>query len=692
MIRQIREKKQILDWSRTFRYIAVTMTQSLTDTVDSIFSPGGALARCKGFEVRVQQAAMAAAVARALTEQRHFIVEAPTGVGKTLAYLIPALLYATRGGHKAIFSTHTKNLQDQLLQKDLPIARAVIGTDADVAILKGRRNYLCTTRLEHTIGIAPSLFPEEGVGQLVRIQEWSLRTRDGDLEGLDFMPQADVWDAVCSEQGVCSSGVCGSHCFFQRAKQRAREAPAVIMNHALFFSLMGIAGGTDYYLFPDDFVILDEAHTLEGVAGAGIGTKITQRQVILAIHKFYNPATKKGFFPRRKKKSVALCAKAETASDEFFMLVARTARALGTDQGREAGFRHDVRIRSPRIVADSISDHLLALESAARAAEEDCDDIFRKQEISAARTAVQSLRAGITAFLDQIERDMTYWVELPQAEGKNVALCAAPSDIGQVLGPQLFRKGSSVIMTSATLSVNDSLEYFESRVGAAGTDGLILDSPFDHARRMKISIAADIAEPETEAYTRELPGWIMQSIDRTQGKALVLFTSAALMRSVAAALAGQVSKRGLTLMVQGIDGQRHQLLEEFKRDVHSVLFGLDSFWMGVDVPGEALEHVIITRLPFAFPNHPLVEARLESIASRGGNSFLEYTLPEAILKFKQGAGRLIRTREDKGIVTVLDSRIVRKSYGRAFISSLPRCPVEIMSSEGDAEYIEPTYP
>jgi len=298
----------------------------------------------------------------------------------------------------------------------------------------------------------------------------------------------------------------------------------------------------------------------------------------------------------------------------------------------------------------------------------------------------------VTAFLEQIDRDLTYWVELPQGDGKNVALCAAPSDIGQVLGPQLFREGSSVIMTSATLSVNGSLEYFESRVGAAGTDGLMLDSPFDHARQMKISIAADIAEPETEAYARELPGWIMQCIDRSQGKALVLFTSAALMRSVAAALAHEVSGRGFTLMVQGIDGQRHQLLEEFKRDVHSVLFGLDSFWMGVDVPGEALEHVVITRLPFAFPNHPLIEARLESIASRGGNSFLEYTLPEAILKFKQGAGRLIRTREDRGIVTVLDSRILKKSYGRAFISSLPKCPVEILSSEGESEYIEPPEP
>jgi len=665
------------------------MTPALNDSVLQIFSPAGALARREGFERRPQQGKMASAVASALLERRHLIVEAPTGVGKTLAYLIPALLYALREGRKAILSTHTKNLQEQLLQKDFPIARSVTGTDAAVAILKGRRNYVCTTRLEHTAGVAHSLFDEEGLEHVRRIREWSLHTRDGDAEGLDFTPRSDVWDAVCSEQGVCSSGICGSHCFFQRAKLRARESPVVILNHALFFSLMGIGGGEEYYLFPDDFVIFDEAHTLEGVAGAGIGLKISQRQAILAIHKLYHPGTKKGLFSRRKKKNTTLCARAEAAADEFFGLVGQTAHALASEPGRQGGFRHDIRVRNPHLVSDGLGDHIAALESAARAAEEDSDDMFRKQEIAAARAALQSVRTGIAAFLEQTDRDLTYWVELPPGGSRNVTLCAAPSDIGQVLGPRLFREGSSVIMTSATLSVNGSLEYFQHRVGASGTEGLILDSPFDHARQMTLCIAGDIAEPETEGYASALPGWIMRSIERTQGKALVLFTNTSTMRSVASALADEISSRGLTLMVQGIDGQRHQLLEEFKRDIHSVLFGLDSFWMGVDVPGEALEHVIITRLPFAFPSHPLIEARLEGIAARGGNAFMEYTLPEAILKFKQGAGRLIRTREDRGIVTILDARIVRKSYGRAFIASLPRCPVEILTSEGDVEYMEP---
>ncbi|HTS00072.1 MAG TPA: helicase C-terminal domain-containing protein [Bacteroidota bacterium] len=663
-------------------------------TLTEIFAPGGALERRDGFELRPQQASMAAAVAAALDDRAHLIVEAPTGIGKTLGYLIPAILYATRSGRKAVVSTHTKNLQEQLVQKDFPIARTVTGGDATVAILKGRKNYLCSTRLEHAVASAPSLFDEAGAAQLARIREWALRTHDGDAEELPFTPRADIWDAVCSEQGLCSTSVCGSHCFFQRARQKAKEASVVVTNHALFFSLLGVSGSDEYYLFPDDFVVFDEAHTLEAVAGAGIGIRISHRQAVLAIHKIYHPGTKKGLIGRRKRTAASLAARAEVAADEFFTLAGSAARGLASATGPGGGraYRSEVRIRNPHLVADGLGDHLVALEALVREFEEEADDVFRKGELATARAAVGAVRSAVSAFLDQTDSNLTYWVEVPAGPGGNVTLCAAPSDVGAVLGPRLFRDETSVIMTSATLSVAGSLAYFESRVGAAGVRELMLDSPFDHARQMRIAVARDIPEPESETYAEALPAWIMKSIERTQGKALVLFTNASTMRAAAAAVADDCASRGLTLMVQGIDGQRHRLLEEFRRDVHSVLFGLDSFWMGVDVPGEALEHVVITRLPFAVPNHPLIEARLEEITARGGNSFMEYTLPEAILKFKQGAGRLIRTKTDRGIITILDARVLRKSYGRAFLASLPRCPVEVLTVDGEAEYLEPSDP
>ncbi|MEW6509713.1 MAG: helicase C-terminal domain-containing protein [Bacteroidota bacterium] len=662
--------------------------EHLRSTVEHIFSPSGTLAQRKGYEHRPQQEEMAAAVASALEERSHLIVEAPTGVGKTLAYLVPALLYALERNQKAIVSTHTKNLQEQLIQKDIPIARSLIGKPVVAATLKGRRNYLCTTRLAHAVASPSSMFDLNGAEQLARIQAWASHTPDGDMEGLDFSPRPDVWEMVCSEQGTCSSGVCGQRCFFQRAKVRAREAHLLILNHALFFSLFAINESEDHFIFPDDFVIFDEAHTLEAVAGAGLGLKLSRRAALLALHRIYNPKTKKGLLGGRRRKPVAIFESAEAAIDEFFGTISRAARALAPPSGSGYGPRQEIRIRAPGVAVNAIDEPFLAVESFLKQAEEKSADLFQSQELASARRSLQEVRTSVQAFLDQTGDQLTYWVELPPSG--NVMLVASPSDVGEVLGPRLFREQTPVIMTSATLSVNGSLDYFRARVGADDATPLILGSPFDHSRQMTLCLARDVPEPDSDAHAQELPGWILRSIERTQGKALVLFTSAAMMRSAAATLAPELSERGIRMMVQGIDGQRHELLENFKEDISSVLFGLDSFWMGVDVPGEALEHVIITRLPFAAPNHPLIEARLEAIAARGGNSFLEYVLPEAVLKFKQGAGRLIRTRDDKGVVTVLDSRILHKSYGRAFISSLPRCPVEILGADGETTVVEPS--
>ncbi len=649
----------------------------LAHTIDVIFSETGSLSTLQQFEYRPQQRTMASAIAEALEARNHLIIEAPTGVGKSLAYLVPAILYARREKRKAIISTHTKNLQEQLFRKDITIAKGILGaSEVHACVLKGRRNYLCTTRLQRALSSTASLFSNDEQEQLLRIFEWSKETVDGDVENLGFTPSTNVWDMVCSEKGICSSAACGFVCFFQRTKERVRSANVVIMNHALFFTLLAMQESEEQFIFPNDFVIFDEAHTLEAVAGLGIGKNISRYQVLSAIHKLYDPKTKRGLFAKQKKAIRAICEETEDVAIEFF----ETIRRVMLSQDAMA---KEFRVRRPYIVDDTLTGSLRLLEKEAEKIQATVKQEAEQNEVEGAKRALWEAQVLVEEFLEQSESDFTYWIDIGSGRNGNISLCASPSNIADVLGPKLFRHGTSVIMTSATLAVNNSLDYFQRRIGGVGIDGLILDSPFDHHRQMQVNIARDIPEPDATGFAAELPQWIMESVDRSNGRALVLFTSTVLMRSVAQQLDPAFAERGIRLLVQGYEQQRHELLQEFKRDIHSVLFGLDSFWQGVDVPGEALEHVIITRLPFAVPSHPLIEAKIEIITKQGGNSFFEYTLPEAVLKFRQGVGRLLRSTSDVGSVTILDSRILKKRYGRVFLSSIPRSPLQILTSDGD---------
>ena len=647
------------------------LVASLRENVENFFKKDGVLAskseelNGRTGEYRPQQMEMALKIVDAIYKGENLCVEAPTGVGKSFAYLIPLMYRAEFAEYPAIITTETINLQEQLIEKDIPFLKKILGSNVSAVIAKGRTNYLCLRRLELLNGeFRDSLLPNPSMVLEVEKVNDSHYNAGGERSKFNFRLSNEVWQLIASETITCQGIKCPFYrkCYYFNVRKSWENADIIVANHALFFTDLRLKSeDLDAGLLPKfGMAVIDEAHTLENNAAEHLGLYLSKGGMLSTMNRLYNPENAKGLLLKEGKNALELRRKTVELRDEVYGFFHQFESYLNKLDLTEA------RIKNTGPFVNTIGTLLLDYSRELSNYLDDIDDPTFRTEIEGYQMVINDYVDSVDEFLIMSKDNSVYYIE---NEKNNIILRRSPLNTAELLREMLFDTAYPVVLSSATLTIGGKFDYFIKRIGFDNGESLILDSPFDHSR-VKVFVPKNMVEADHPNYHRILVEYIKEFLRQTHGKAFVLFTSYSLLRQTAETMRDFFDQEGIQLLVQGENMSRSMMLKEFKEDVDSVIFGTDSFWTGVDVPGESLSNVIITKLPFAVPTNPLVSARCDEIKKNGGNPFSEYSIPDAVLKFRQGIGRLIRTKDDCGIIAILDKRIISKSYGKEFSNSI----------------------
>jgi ATP-dependent DNA helicase DinG len=639
--------------------------------MDKIFGQSGLISRAHpDYEYRAGQIKMAEAVLHAFEEQRHLIVEAGTGTGKTLAYLVPAIAYALKEGKRVIISTGTKNLQEQLMEKDIPFLQAVLPKKFVAASMKGRSNYACLHKIKKAEN-APILQGLDDIDYFDEVRHWARESATGDKAELVDLPEnLSFWRHIDARSETCLGQKCPEFepCFITRMRQRASDADIVIVNHHLFFADLSIRGDSNYGKVLPEYaaVVFDEAHLIEDIAADYFGFQVSNYQIEELVRDVGNLTLTD---VQTNRDLMKISGRLIGFADRFFP-------AFPMSRGEDGRFMLAPGIfarknQSGELEATALGDAFLALDKALERLETTLDALKdQSSDIESIVRRARQARFDLDFIVTADDKRFVYWLE---RRGRGTFLRASPIDVSSLLQEKLFEKVETVVLTSATLSTNGKFNFVKDRLGliTEKTDDLVAPSSFDYEKQTILYLPPKMPDPRSPDFLQAAAGEIIKLLNITNGRAFVLSTSAASMNALFDRVAPRVD---FPCLVQG-SMSKAGLLEKFKTTKNAVLFGTASFWQGVDVRGEQLSCVIIDKLPFAVPTDPIVAARQRFIDDNGGKSFFEYSVPQAAISLKQGVGRLIRSATDKGVLAILDSRLTTKGYGKVFLNSLPKCKV-----------------